>query len=430
MPEKVLRNEFILDIDDIVVFREKILAQSKIFDDFIFLESNSTYNIDSTYDFIAAFSSKKKYQGNNFEELKKFLDTNNEYAFGNFCYNLKDDIFGLNSIKNQLVPFSKISFFVPSIIVFSKDNKITISLSNEISRNDFFTILNSKIISGKKNELQQQEISNFSWEEYEIKFNKIKNHIQRGDIYEVNLCNEFYGKINLDPVEIFKKLNSISSAPYAALYRQEDSWLVCSSPELYLKKKASTVITKPIKGTSPRNSNVANDELNKAMLLSSEKERNENVMIVDLARNDLSTIAEKNSVVVTKLFDVETFRQVHQMVSTIECLVSKDIHVVDIIKNTFPMASMTGVPKKRTMEIIEDTESFNRGLYSGSIGFFEPNGDFSFNVVIRSILYNKNTTEFSFAVGSAITYKCNAIDEYNECLLKAKAMIEVLGFES
>ena len=430
MPEKVLRNEFIFEINDLAVFKEKILAQSKVYEDFIFLESNSQLNRESAYDFIAAFASKKKYQGNDFQGLQKFLDTEKDYAFGNFCYNLKDDIWGLSSLKNQQIPFSKISFFIPSIIVFSKNNKITVSLSNEISRNDFFTILNSEIISGKKKELQQQEISDFSWEEYQIKFNKVKKHIQRGDIYEVNLCNEFYGKINIEPLKIFKKLNSISSAPYATLYRQENSWLICSSPELYLRKKASTVTTKPIKGTAPRNSNLAIDEHNKTMLLVSEKERNENVMIVDLARNDLSTIAEKKSVVVTKMFDVETFKQVHQLVSTIECLVYKNINVVDIVKNTFPMASMTGVPKKRAMEIIEDTESFNRGLYSGSVGFFEPCGDFNFNVVIRSILYNKETSEFSFAVGSAITDKCNAIDEYNECLLKAKAMVEVLGFES
>lgn len=430
MPEKVLRTEFILEIDSLEVFKENILAQSKVYDDFIFLESNSKFNSESAYDFIAAFASKKKYQGNDFQALQKFLDTQKDFAFGNFCYNLKDDIFALSSSRNQHTPFSKISFFVPSIIVFSKNNKITVSLSNEISKNQFFSILNSEIVGDKKIEVSQQIINTLSWEEYQIKFNKIKNHIQRGDIYEVNLCNEYYGKINIEPVELFKKLNSISSAPYAALYRQKNSWLVCSSPELYLKKKASTVTTKPIKGTAPRNSNSTIDEHNKATLLFSEKEQNENVMIVDLARNDLSTIAEKKSVVVTKMFDVESFKQVHQLVSTIECLVSANTNVVDIVKNTFPMASMTGVPKKRAMEIIEDTESFNRGLYSGSVGFFEPCGNFSFNVVIRSILYNKDTSEFSFAVGSAITNKCNALDEYNECLLKAKAMVKVLGFES
>ena len=413
-------------MDDLKSFKDKVLAQSKVYDDFVFLDSNCDYNNNSNYDFIAAFSAKNKYQGKDFKELEKFLDAERDFAFGSFCYDLKDELFNLKSFNNQRIPFSKISFFIPSIIIFSINKKITLSLCNEINENDFYSILNSEFIISERNEIQEQESSKINWEEYQIKFNKIKNHIQRGDIYEVNLCNEIFGKKAIDTIEVFKKLNSISSAPYASLYKQNDSWLISSSPELYLKKNAETIITKPIKGTAPRNANKVIDDENKLLLLSSEKEKNENIMIVDLARNDLSAIAKRNSVVVSKMYDVKTYKQVHQMVSTVECKVGLEVHPIDIIKNTFPMASMTGVPKKRAIEIIEETEGFNRGLYSGSIGYFYPSGDFTFNVVIRSVLYNQKTSEFSFSVGSAITDKCNARDEFNECLLKAKAMIEVL----
>jgi len=426
MQDVIQRNEFYLEVEDIELFKEKILAQANVYEDFIFLDSNCEYNKNSSYDFIAAFSSKSKYCGSDIGEFKEFLSNQKEYAFGSFCYDLKDEVFNLSSLKNQFIPFSKISFFIPNIIIFCVNKIVKASLTNEISKEDFNLILNTELVYEEKSTLFLQAFNDLNWGEYQTKFEKIKRHIQRGDIYEVNLCSQIKGKKVIKPIDTFKKLNSISSAPYAAMYRQNNSWLLSSSPELFLEKKGDMVTTKPIKGTSPRNINKEFDLQNKKNLVASEKERNENVMIVDLARNDLSTIAQRNSVEVKKLFDVETYKQVHHLVSTIECKMKKEIHTIDAIKNTFPMASMTGVPKKRALEIIEEIEGFNRGLYSGSLGFFDPNDNFIFNVVIRSILYNQKTNEVSFSVGSAITDKCNARDEFAECMLKAKAMIEVL----
>jgi para-aminobenzoate synthetase component I len=427
MQKNIHRKEFFIEVENIDLFKNKILAQSKVFDDFIFLDSNCDYNNKSDYDFVAAFYAKEKFEGESFDKLQEFYEQKNDYLFGNFCYDLKDEIFRLKSNHNQTVPFPKIGFFVPHVIVFSVNRKVKLSLSNEFGIEEFNLLFEKEVFESKTKFSIHEEIQKLNWEEYERKFIKIKRHIHRGDIYEVNLCNQVLGKKEIEPIDTFKKLNSLSSAPYAALYKHNYSWLISSSPELYLKRKGETIVTKPIKGTAPRNFKFETDEQNKKLLLQSEKERNENVMIVDLARNDLSTIAERNSVIVSKIFDIESYKQVHQMVSTIECKVSNTINSVNIIQNTFPMASMTGVPKKKALEIIEEIEEFNRGLYSGSIGFFDPNGNFTFNVVIRSILYNQETSAISFAVGSAITDKCNASDEFRECLLKAKAMLEVLG---
>lgn len=267
-----------------------------------------------------------------------------------------------------------------------------------------------------------------SKEDYIKKVNILKQHIQQGDIYEINFCITFEAhQTNIDPLGIYQKLNSISKAPYSALVKFDKQYIISSSPELFLKKQGDKLITKPIKGTAKRGANTEEDEFIKNELQNNVKERNENVMIVDVARNDLSRIAKKGTVSVEKLCDIETYEQVHQMVSTVTCELKNNISFDDIINATFPMASMTGAPKIRAMELIDEYELYNRGPYSGAIGYIEKNGDFDLNVLIRSIFYDEEKQYLSFTVGSAITAMCNAEDEYEECLLKAKAMIEVLS---
>lgn len=161
-------------------------------------------------------------------------------------------------------------------------------------------------------------------------------------------------------------------------------------------------------------------------LAKDEKERSENIMIVDLVRNDLSKTAVKGSVKVEELCKVYSFDQVHQMISTVTSQIEENTHPIDVIKSTFPMGSMTGAPKISAMKIIENLEETKRGLYSGAVGYITPRGDFDFNVVIRSILYNHTQKYISFSVGSAITSKSDPLKEYEECLVKAKAMHEVL----
>jgi para-aminobenzoate synthetase component I len=253
------------------------------------------------------------------------------------------------------------------------------------------------------------------------------SHINRGDIYEANFCMEFFAeKAFINPVEVFKKLDTISDAPFAAFFKNNQHYLLSASPERYLRKEGTKIISQPIKGTSKRFDDEKLDLQSKINLQNDPKERSENIMIVDLVRNDLSHSASKGSVQVEEFCEVYTFKQVHQMISTVVCEVDFSTSLVEIIKSTFPMGSMTGAPKISAMQIIEDLEETKRGLYSGTVGYFTPNNDFDFNVVIRSILYNSQNNYVSFSVGSAITALSEPEKEYEECLLKAKAMFNVL----
>lgn len=267
-----------------------------------------------------------------------------------------------------------------------------------------------------------------SREQYLDHVRALKKHIALGDIYEINYCMTFEATdVAIDPVSLYQKLNSISKASYSALLKLNQQYIISSSPELFLSKKGNTLITKPIKGTARRGKTPVEDELLKQELYANVKERNENVMIVDVARNDLSRLAARGTVQVDKLFDIESYEQVHQMVSTVSCDLKDNTSFRNIIDATFPMASMTGAPKYRAMQLIDQYEAYNRGPYSGALGYIKANGDFDLNVLIRSVFYDAEKRYLSFTVGSAITDMCTPEDEYAECMLKAKAMMEALG---
>jgi para-aminobenzoate synthetase component 1 len=252
------------------------------------------------------------------------------------------------------------------------------------------------------------------------------SHIHRGDIYEANFCQEFYAQAKLNSLETYFKLNKIAQAPFSTFLKNGDKFLLSSSPERFLKKEGLDITSQPIKGTTKRSEHPEKDEHLKTVLESDPKERSENIMIVDLVRNDLSKIAQKGTVNVTELCQIHSFKQVHHMISTVQAKALPTISPVNIIAATFPMGSMTGAPKISAMKIIEALENTKRGLYSGGVGYFTPNGDFDFNVVIRSILYNASKSYLSFSVGSAITSKSTPENEFEECLVKAKAMRSVL----
>jgi para-aminobenzoate synthetase component 1 len=271
----------------------------------------------------------------------------------------------------------------------------------------------------------QQRISK---ENYLTKVTEMLSHIHRGDIYEANFCMEFYAEeATIDTLAIYQKLNTISQPPFAVYFKNNHQYLLSASPERYLRKEGKKIISQPIKGTAKRSPDEVIDEKNKTDLAQNPKERSENVMIVDLVRNDLSHTATKGSVMVEELCKIYSFEQVHQMISTVVSTVEDSTSPADIVKTTFPMGSMTGAPKISAMKIIEDLEETKRGLYSGAVGYFTPDNDFDFNVVIRSILYNAQNKYLSFSVGSAITSQAEPEQEYEECLLKAKAMFKVLS---
>jgi len=287
----------------------------------------------------------------------------------------------------------------------------------------FCPVENSK--RGRKNINIQSRINK---EEYTQIISKLKQHILRGDCYEINFCMEFFAEdAAIDPLNIHEQLTAVSPNPFSCYYKCDDKFLFCASPERYLKKSGTAIISQPIKGTAGRSGDDPNeDDRGKKNLAESSKDKSENVMVVDLVRNDLSKICKEGTVHVEELFGVYTFPQVHQMISTIKGELKEDVNFSDILKATFPMGSMTGAPKKRVMELIEQYEKTKRGIFSGAVGYITPQQDFDFNVVIRSIMYNATKKYLSYQVGSGITFYSDPEKEYEECLLKAKAIEEVL----
>lgn len=270
--------------------------------------------------------------------------------------------------------------------------------------------------------------SSLSKAQYIEKICALKQHIQLGDIYEINFCMDFFAEnVEIDPLEIYSRLNSISEAPFSALLKLKDTYIICSSPERFLKKENNRLYTQPIKGTARRGADAQEDLMLKRELSQSLKEKTENVMIVDVARNDLSKIAAQGSVQADELFGIYTYKQVHQMVSTVSCTVRPGTSFEDILEATFPMPSMTGAPKQRATELIRQYEPTARGFYSGCIGYMDEQGNFDLNVVIRSIVYDATAKKLSFHVGSAITAMCDPEAEYAECMVKAGAMLKALN---
>ena len=257
---------------------------------------------------------------------------------------------------------------------------------------------------------------------------QVREDIRNGEVYELTLCQEFYAEnVALDPVATFWALNAASPAPFAGFVRHQDHYLLCASPERFLAHQKGIITSQPIKGTRRRGLTPADDEAQRLALRHDEKEQAENLMIVDLVRNDLAHVAQTGSVQVPELFGTYGFRLVWQLISTVTAELRPGTSLAEILRATFPMGSMTGAPKVRAMQLIEQYERSQRGLYSGSIGYVWPGGDFELNVVIRSLQYRADTGYLSFQVGSAITYDSDPEQEYAECLLKARAILEVLG---
>ena len=413
-------------------FKKQVLQWAQQFREVVFLESNNHKAKYSTHQAILAFDAFTLLQTdyvNAFDALKEYQKNTNDWLFGYLAYDLKNDVAQIQSNNFDGLHFPDLFFFQPKKLIFFEDDAVRFEYlrvcSDEIT-SDFeeitATFLFDEVI---ENDVIIQSQTSFT--DYEKGFNKVMHHIQQGDIYEANYCiNFFVENKDINPTDVFWKLNQISEPPFACFGKFNKQYVLSASPERYLKKEGLKIISQPIKGTAKRGLTEIEDDFLKNELASNEKEKSENVMIVDLVRNDLSKTATKGSVLVEELFGIYSFKQVHQMISTVVSEVSADQNPIDIIKSTFPMGSMTGAPKLSAMKIIEDVEQFKRSLYSGSIGYFTPNNDFDFNVVIRSILYNQQQKYLSFSVGSAITINANAVDEYNECLLKANAMKKVL----
>ena len=416
------------------------LNKETFFDWFGTLEKNTTSCIlnsnDSEINFelligIDSISEITIKNNDSFESLKAYQQNSKDWLFGFLTYDLKNELEATESKKNDKLDFPPIYFFRPKYLFRLKNSIWELLIEEEFTEKEEALALIDKIkitINSKKKIIHYPIIkSRFTKNQYIKSVKKLKQHIQKGNIYEVNFCQEFFSEnAIINPFEVYKNLNSISPAPFSCYFSNDNKYLMCSSPERFLKKSGQTIISQPIKGTIKRGKNEQEDESLKRELYQNPKERSENVMIVDLVRNDLSKTAQKNSVNVDELFGIYTFKQVHQMISTVSCKLKQDINFIEAVKNSFPMGSMTGAPKLRAMQLIEEAESTKRGLFSGAVGYISPDEDFDFNVVIRSILYNEDKEYLSFSVGSAITINCHPEKEYEECLLKARAMFESL----
>lgn len=365
--------------------------------------------------------------------LKDFVGQGRDWLFGYFSYDLKNSLEDLESKHFDGLGFEPLHFFRPRKLIILKEGHMHMAYLDQYAHTmegDLAEILALGRARRKKMDIESTVPikMRIHKDAYFEKVARFLEHIRRGDLYEANFCQEFYAEgLQIDPWDTYIGLNAISEPPFAAFMKSGPGYLICASPERYLKKLGQKVISQPIKGTSPRGRDVDEDVRIRESLERDPKERAENLMITDLVRNDLSKSALKGSVRVSELCKVYPFKQVNQMISTITSRVAADKNPVELIAETFPMGSMTGAPKISAMKIIEQLEESKRGLYSGSVGYFDPEGNFDLNVVIRSILYRADRKYVSFSVGSAITAKSEPEKEYQECLLKAKAMRSVLG---
>ena len=426
-------------IKSISKLNEKLLQWAQQYETAVWLDSNNHNQGYTSFHSILAvdeFTSIQTDVVNAFEKLKEYQSITQDYLFGYLSYDVKNATENLTSTNSDGLGFAELFFFQPQKILFVKNDSIEfqyLTMVDDEIDTDFEAICTQEIKQKNTASTRLENGGNIvikpriQKQDYLFKVGEILEHIHKGDIYEANFCQEFYAEnTRINPLDIYEDLNTISEAPFATFLKIDNQYLLCASPERYLKKEGAKIISQPIKGTAKRLVDLQEDQKTATALSKDIKERSENIMIVDLVRNDLSKSAKKGSVRVEELCKVSSFKQVHQMISTVVSELKDEVHLIDVIKDTFPMGSMTGAPKISAMKIIETLEETKRGLYSGTVGYFTPMGNFDFNVVIRSILYDSEKKYLSFSVGSAITAKSTPEKEYEECLLKAKAMQFVL----
>lgn len=369
--------------------------------------------------------------GTAFEQLHQFHAAKPGWLFGHLAYDLKNETEKLSSTHPDGIGFPDLFFFRPRYLLLLQQHEVLISgetLTETAAREVYEACLAEEEHPQQTVTWQPFELEARINEEYYLSsVRALQEHIRKGDCYEVNFCREQYAHAAIEPLVLFRRLNHLSPSPFAAYYRTGNKYLVCSSPERFLQKEGTTLISQPIKGTATRAADPARDAVLRDELLNSPKERAENVMIVDLVRNDLSKTAVQGTVRVDELFGIYAFPQVHHMISTVMATLDDRFHFTTAIREAFPMGSMTGAPKVRVMELIEQYERTRRGLFSGAVGYITPEGDFDLNVVIRSIQYNEENSYLSFQTGSAITFNSVPEKEWEECLLKAKALKAALG---
>lgn len=396
----------------------------------LFLDSNQYAHTNGTYECLCGAGTLTEVRNDNgqLSGLNENFERHKDWLFGHINYDFKNKLERLKSDHASHYEFDEIHFFQPETVCYILRNECEIHIESAYKNPEEIW-----------QEIQQQTIEILAGNEPEISFqkrieeseyldiiNKLKDHIINGVCYEINFCNEaFCENASINPLVAFQKLNILSPAPFAAYYKSFGQHLMCASPERYLRKEADKIIAQPIKGTARRSADDLMDKELQYNLSNSIKERAENVMIVDLMRNDLARFCELDSVIVEELFGIYTFPQVHQMISTISGKLKNEYNLFDALRLSFPMGSMTGAPKIMVMNLIEKYENARRELFSGCVGYISPDGNFDFNVIIRSLFYNQNSKYLSYQTGGAITFNSDPKQEWEETLLKAMALEKV-----
>lgn len=418
-----MRYQHTIDISSFGIkdIKTKMLNWVNRFSIFAYLDNNTYQGLYNRFELLLAAQATERYTS--IEALQSVAGKH--WLLGHLNYDLKNRLYPkLESRLPSYFDNEQLSFFRPGVVMYIPYGRAELIIESE---QELPEVLWQQVIAEAAHiaaDIPQVSFSrNFSKTEYINAVHSVQQHITEGDCYELNLCVGALARADrLPALQVYHALNLQNPAPFSCLYRQEANWLMSSSPERFLYKDGDTIIAQPMKGTTHRGVTPAEDEMLKAQLVADEKERAENIMIADLMRNDLAKHCRTGIIEAVELFGVQTFPTVHTMVSTIKGSLDPVAGLADILLDAFPMGSMTGAPKHIVMQIIEETEHSQRELYSGAVGYITPGGDFDFNVVIRSLLYNEHTGHLSYHTGGAITIDSIPEKEWAEVQLKAFAL--------
>ncbi len=407
--------------------KESLLAWAADFDYAVFLDScNTSVDQYGEYEFILGVADRDSEVCQSWGEVVERVGSNpGVWWFGCLSYDAKNELEPkLSSTNPTIFPFPNLIFFQAETVIYQRRGEHHIESFPDYS----IHLAKDKVLSTGAIHLDRPLKSNFTKEEYLETVETVRGHIYEGDSYEINLSQSFHTTGDIQsPAAVWRRLTEVSPTPFAAYARFSDTHLLCASPERFLQLRGERLITQPIKGTTHRDPDPGKDRKLAIQLRNSLKEQAENIMIVDLSRNDLYRSSVVNGVTVPELYGIQSFSKVHHLVSTIEAIKSPDVSGLDTIARTFPPGSMTGAPKFRSCELIEKYERHSRGMYAGSVGYFTPDGDFDLNVVIRSMIWHEPSRVLTYHVGGAITWDSNPESEYKETLSKAQAIKEILG---
>jgi len=416
-------------LKDSEAFVQKALQWASKFDSVCYLDSNGYQDNYGKINVFIAVGEQAAFESdgqNTFQALQNFVDLHpGHWIPGFLAYDLKNELENLNTREPNRTGMPGAYFFVPKITLLVGKYNVEIKAADpdEAMRQIDAIAADEDTALDFHGKLQHR----MSKTQYLEAFDRIQHHLRKGDCYEVNLCQEFYAeRAKVNPLALYQRLNQLSPTPFSCFFKFGEKYILSASPERFLSRQGQTLLSQPIKGTAKRGQDATEDEKIKAELAGSAKEISENIMIVDLVRNDLTKSARPGTVQAAELTKVYSFRQVHQLISTITCELAEDVSSTQAIAHAFPPGSMTGAPKVKAMEIIEQYENSRRGVYSGALGYFSPLGNFDFSVVIRTLMYDAENGYLSFHTGGAITLQSDAEMEYHECLLKGKALFEVL----